>query len=92
MFYLICFDIVDDKTRNQVAKALKGSGYRVQKSVFECPHLTEKKFLKLKDRLEGLIDANQDSIRYYRQCQACLSEFELSGIGEEPQNEAFRIV
>ncbi|TVQ95835.1 MAG: CRISPR-associated endonuclease Cas2, partial [Desulfovibrionales bacterium] len=36
-FYVVCFDIVDDPIRYRVAKALKGTGYRVQKSVFECP-------------------------------------------------------
>lgn len=92
MFYLVCFDIVDDKTRNRVAKALKGSGYRVQKSVFECPDLTEKQFLKLKDRLEGLIDSTQDSVRYYRQCRGCLHCFEFSGIGEEPQLDNYNIL
>ncbi|PIP45573.1 MAG: CRISPR-associated endonuclease Cas2, partial [Deltaproteobacteria bacterium CG23_combo_of_CG06-09_8_20_14_all_51_20] len=66
MFYLVCFDIVDDSSRQKVAKALKGYGTRVQKSVFECPELTEKQFLKLKEKMEGLIDSGEDSVRYYR--------------------------
>lgn len=89
MFYLVCFDISDDRTRHRAAKVLKGFGQRVQKSVFECPDLTEKRFLKLKDRLEGLIDFTTDSVRYYRQCRGCLAECELSGIGEPPRVEDF---
>lgn len=85
MFYLVCFDISDDRIRYRAVKVLKGFGTRVQKSVFECPDLTEKKFLRLKDRLEGLIDFTTDSVRYYRQCRGCLGECELSGIGESPR-------
>jgi len=89
MFYLVCFDITDDKARYRAVKVLKGFGYRVQKSVFECPDLTEKKFLKLKDRLEGLIDETTDSVRYYRQCRGCLGDFEASGVGEAPRMTEF---
>jgi CRISPR-associated protein Cas2 len=91
MFYLVCFDISDDPTRAKVAKALKGRGYRVQKSVFECPDLTEKGFLQLKDRLEGLIDMTTDSVRYYRQCKGCLKDCEYSGIGMLPETEHYRV-
>lgn len=91
MFYLVCFDISDDRVRTRVAKALKGFGHRVQKSVFECPDLTEKQLLKLKDRLEGLIDETTDSVRYYRQCQGCLPQCEMSGIGERPKVERFKV-
>ncbi len=91
MFYLVCFDITDDRTRSRVAKALKGCGYRVQKSVFESPDLTEKGFLKLKDRLDGLIDKTTDSIRYYRQCQGCLKGCEFSGTGMPPEIEDYKV-
>lgn len=84
MFYLVSFDVSDDRTRYRVVKLLKGYGYRVQKSVFECPRLTEKRFLKLKDRMESLIDFTTDSVRYYKQCMACLKEVEVSGTGEPP--------
>ncbi|HDG96778.1 MAG TPA: CRISPR-associated endonuclease Cas2, partial [Desulfobacterales bacterium] len=54
MFYLVCFDIVDDRTRQRVVKVLKGYGHRVQKSVFECSKLSEDRYLKLKNKLEDL--------------------------------------
>ncbi|TVQ98048.1 MAG: CRISPR-associated endonuclease Cas2 [Desulfovibrionales bacterium] len=91
MFYLVCFDISDDPTRARVVKVLKGHGYRVQKSVFECPDLTEKRFLKLKDRLEGLVDMTTDSIRFYRQCRGCLKDFEFTGIGTPPELDRYAI-
>lgn len=91
MFYLVSFDISDDRIRYRAVKVLKAYGYRVQKSVFECPDLTEKRFLTLKDRLESLIDATTDSVRYYRQCKSCLPQCELSGLGEVPRVVSFGI-
>lgn len=92
MFYVVCYDIVNDTTRDKVAKTLKSFGERVQKSAFECPDLSEKGFLKMKDRIEGLIDFSEDTVRYYRQCRTCLDKFELSGVGEEPDIQDFRVV
>jgi CRISPR-associated protein Cas2 len=34
--YAVVYDISSDAERNRVDKALKGFGFRVQKSVFEC--------------------------------------------------------
>jgi len=36
MVWVICYDVVEDKRRNQVFKALQGFGQNVQYSVFEC--------------------------------------------------------
>ncbi len=92
MFYVVCYDIIDDQTRNKVAKIIKGFGYRVQKSVFECPDLSEKRLLKLKDKIERQIDSTQDSVRFYRQCRACLKDYEQAGIGEEPSMREYEII
>jgi len=92
LFYLVCFDIVDDRARNRVVKCLKAYGERVQKSVFECANLTEEKFLKMKNRLEGLISDQEDTIRYYPLCRGCLKSFEFSGTGVPPEQGKFRVV
>ncbi len=92
MFMVICFDISDDRIRYRVAKVLKGVGYRVQKSVFECPSVTEKQFLKLQERFEALIDHEQDSVRYYILCGNCVKAVEWTGPGDRPQTEKFRTV
>lgn len=89
MFYVVTFDISDDRVRYRAVKVLKGYGYRVQKSVFECPHLTEDRFLRLKKRLEALIDMTTDSVRYYAQCGSCLRKVGISGYGIEPRDEEF---
>ena len=92
MFCLICFDIVDDRDRYRVVKALKSHGLRVQKSVFECSDLTEERFLKLKNQIEDLIDSGVDSVRYYFFCRSCIQKVEYSGFGEPPRVEKFRVV
>ncbi len=92
MFYVICFDISDDGARYRAVKVLKGQGTRVQKSVFECPHLTEKQLLTIKDKLEALIGHDTDSVRYYRLCRACLTDVEWSGQGIKPLTDNFLVL
>ena len=92
MFYLVCFDIVDDRKRYRVVKALKGCGIRVQKSVFECSDLSEEQFVKLKHRLEDCIDHSEDSVRFYPMCRHCLSGVEYSGVGDPPVDKSFLVV
>lgn len=84
MFYLVCFDVSDNRDRYRVVKSLLGCGSRVQKSVFECPDLTEKGLLKLQEKLASLIDHGSDSVRYYRLCGTCLQEVEWDGEGMAP--------
>lgn len=92
MVYLICFDVSDDRVRYRVVKALKGHGRRVQKSVFECPDLSEHRLLLLQKKMESLIDHGSDSVRYYRLCKACVAEVEWTGVGDALNNEKFLIV
>lgn len=92
VFCVIAFDIVDDRTRYRVVKELKAVADRVQKSVFECPDLREKDFLRLKRRLEKLIDAGEDTIRYYFLCQGCVRRIELSGTGVLMEDKKYKIV
>ncbi len=92
MFYIICFDISNDRIRYHAVKTIKGLGYRVQKSVFEFPNITEKQLLVLKDKLEALIDHETDSVRYYRLCRACLPVIEWSGRGTSPNTDKFLVI
>jgi CRISPR-associated protein Cas2 len=92
MFFLVCFDIVDNKTRYRVVKILKGYGTRVQKSVFECANMTEHKFVKMKSDLEDLIDHGEDTIRYYPLCRSCNRNVEFSGIGTLPYVKHFAVL
>lgn len=81
MYTVIAFDVVDDKMRAKLAKALEGHGSRVQKSLFEIPELPPAAYLRLRSRLEGLIEPTVDRIRYYRLCSTCVGRIELVGPG-----------
>jgi CRISPR-associated protein Cas2 len=86
MFYIISYDISDDKRRLQVAEILKDFGTRVQYSVFECI-LTEDQFLVLLRRLRSHLDLAADSLRCYRLCQACVDEIIVEGRGDVTREE-----
>lgn len=69
MFVLITYDVNITSTQGgkrlrNVAKSCMNYGKRVQNSVFECV-VTEAQFIQLKAQLHGIIDEDQDSIRFY---------------------------
>ena len=69
MFVLITYDVKiasphGEKRLRNVARVCLNYGKRVQNSVFECI-LTEAQFVVLRDQLKGIIDSDQDSIRFY---------------------------
>ena len=69
MFVLITYDVNitsphGEKRLRNVARVCLNYGKRVQNSVFECI-LTKVQFVVLRDQLKGIIDSDQDSIRFY---------------------------
>lgn len=69
MFVLITYDVNitsphGEKRLRNVARVCLNYGKRVQNSVFECI-LTEAQFVVLREQLKGIIDSDQDSIRFY---------------------------
>lgn len=72
-FWVIAYDIANDKRRAKIVKAMEKVGNRVNYSVFECM-LTEKQFEKLHVTLEKLIEPNEDSIVCYPLCLGCYTK------------------
>lgn len=68
--YIIAYDIPSDKRRTKVHKVLCGFGQWTQYSLFEC-FLTDKEWVRLRARLDDIIDPDQDSVRFYPLCEAC---------------------
>lgn len=69
MYILITYDVQTDtpagqKRLRKVARLCLDHGQRVQNSVFECV-LNEMQLAELKNKLENVIDTNNDSIRIY---------------------------
>ena len=69
MMVLVSYDVSTIDKRGQarlrkVAKACLDFGQRVQNSVFECD-IDPAQWATLKARLEGIVDTDMDSLRYY---------------------------
>ena len=82
--YVVSYDIVLDRRRNKVARALAGHGERVQYSVFECL-LTKSQFERLWAELKDLIAPEEDSLRAYRLCPPCAAW--VRRVGQAPEVE-----
>jgi CRISPR-associated protein Cas2 len=63
-FYLVCYDVVGDRRRNRVARALEGYGMRVQKSVFECV-LNAGQYEMVTKKLQKCLKPEEDQVRFY---------------------------
>lgn len=70
MFYIIAYDISDDHRRLEVSHTLEAYGERVQKSVFEC-ELTATELKQLLDKLQAILEPDEDNLRCYNLCQLC---------------------
>ena len=85
MFYIVSYDIPDDKKRAKVAKTMLDFGTRVQYSVFEC--IMEEKLLeKMTAKLTKMVSA-EDSVRIYALCAKCEKVVTVLGDGEITKDE-----
>lgn len=65
-FYLVIYDISNDKRRYHVSRILEGFGKRIQMSAFEC-WLNEKQITNLREKLDKEINLSDgDDVRIYQ--------------------------
>ena len=77
MFYLITYDIEDDKRRKKISDLLEGYGVRVNFSVFEF-YLNKKELDEILKEAKKILDKKNDSFRVYRLCERCVkNSFEV---------------
>jgi len=82
MFYVVAYDIADDKRRKKISDILEGYGVRVNYSVFEL-EIDKKTLEGLKDELLTQVNLKEDSIRFYHLCKNCAGKsFELCKRGD----------
>lgn len=91
MFYVVSYDIPDDKRRNTVAKTLLDFGTRVQYSVFECI-MDEGLLQELTARLSQTIVEEEDKIRIYDLCAKCEKQIAVLGCGEVTRDKEVYIL
>jgi CRISPR-associated protein Cas2 len=78
-YFVISYDISDNKLRTKLAKLLEGYGIRVHYSVFEC-RLEYERYRELFYKMKEFeAKFQEDSIRIYRICKSCEQEIETIG-------------
>jgi len=91
MFYLVSYDISDDRRRTKLAKTLKDYGDRVQYSVFECilkKDLVERMVVRIKE----IVSEEDDNVRIYTLCGQCEKAIRIIGKGEVTKDEDIYIL
>ncbi|MEW6027717.1 MAG: CRISPR-associated endonuclease Cas2 [Planctomycetota bacterium] len=86
-YYIIAYDIADPKRLACVHKTLKDYGDPLQFSIFEC-YLNRKDLITLQDKLEQIINHQEDRIIILPLCSACKGVIEIIGrqsLSEKPK-------
>jgi CRISPR-associated protein Cas2 len=86
--YLIAYDISNDRRRTKVHKLLCGFGRWTQYSLFEC-YLSDKELVTLHGRLDKLLKAEEDNVRFYHVCHACQSKTETVGSSPPAEDKVY---
>jgi CRISPR-associated protein Cas2 len=60
-FFIVSYDIADEKRLTDVRNTLKGYGYRLHYSVYRCD-IEEKNMVILTGKLEDIINHDEDGI------------------------------
>ena len=79
MFFVISYDVPDDKRRTKIHKMLKSYGQWMQYSVFEYADLTPTQYESLRSRLAKVIKPEEDSILFFPLCACCQGKIERIG-------------
>src|SRR5205085_11649062 len=87
-FYVVAYDIPDDRRRTKVHKILKGFGQWTEFSLFEC-FLTRKEVLQMQSKLEKHLNAQADRVRIYMICETCLAKIETVGIAQPKEETVY---
>ena len=88
-FYVVTYDIGDDKRRNKVVKLLEGIGTRMNFSVFECM-LTDIQYRNLCNQLTKIIIKREDWVNIYPLCTECYAR--ITYIPDIKKKEPVKIV
>jgi CRISPR-associated protein Cas2 len=63
-YYLVCYDIADERRLQKIYQFMKAYGMHIQYSVFLCK-LGWQDLQMMKDALNTLVDIQEDDIRIY---------------------------
>ena len=91
MKYIVCYDIADDRRRQQLVDVMLDYGNRVEESVFECT-LEAQLAAKMTDRIRKVVDTEEDKVLVYGLCEACAQKTLVIGPVERPRDAEFYIL
>ena len=74
-FYVVAYDIGDDKRRDKVVKLLESIGTRMNFSVFECM-LTDIQYRNMCERLAKIVVKREDRVNIYPLCAECYARIQ----------------
>ena len=77
--HVVTYDIRHPKRLRRVAKTCEDFGCRRQLSVFLC-RISPTALVRLKARLEDIIEPKEDQVLFIRLCGACAVEIEALGV------------
>lgn len=69
-FYVVTYDISDDKRRSKVVKLMESIGTRMNYSVFECM-LTDIQYQNMYKKLAKIVVRREDWVNIYPLCTEC---------------------
>jgi CRISPR-associated protein Cas2 len=90
-FYLLVYDIADNKRRLKIAKACESIAERVQFSVFEA-YLTPVELQKLVKQTNKIMKNEEDGLRVYIICASCKAKVRVFGLGKVTPEPGVTIV
>jgi CRISPR-associated protein Cas2 len=94
-WFLVCYDVRDEKRLRSVAKHLEGYGSRLQYSIFRC-HLSPAEVQKLRWELTKKT-ADVDDVIFIPLCSRCVAGLSVTHAAKKTPNwpaepDGFRIV
>lgn len=89
-YWLICYDISDDKNRYYIEKTLQSYGERIQYSVFECAITKDNINSVLKELGQWVED--EDSLACFPICNWCQDKREIQGAGHIPHIVGYEVI
>jgi CRISPR-associated protein Cas2 len=80
MLAIITYDVVSNRRRARLHRALKEFGLNTQKSVFECD-IDDQTLARVLAVSRETLDFAEDDLRIYRICGSCQRKVAVSGQG-----------
>jgi CRISPR-associated protein Cas2 len=77
--HIVAYDICNPKRLRRVARTCQDFGCRRQLSIFLC-RISALDLVRLKARLEEIIDPKQDQVIFIRLCANCAVEIDALGL------------